>query len=255
MSVLNQDKAVKPSKDAYGEELWAHLKGRGGPEIVERDDGHIAVSVGPGLYFSEYKDWKPREKKGIRYARGRILDIGCGAGRHSLYLQNKGFDVTGIDNSPLAIQVCKARGLKKAKVLSITETHRLKPGTFDTILMLGNNSALFASPKRGKWLLRRFLKITSPKARIIAENLDPFKTDDPDHLEYHKRNIAKGRAPGQVRIRVRFGKHIGEWFDYLFVSKKEMEDIIKGTGWRIRKYIETEGSPGYVAIIEKRPEP
>lgn len=242
---------MKPSKDAYGEEIWAHFNGKGGFEIVERDDGYFAPAPGPGVYFTEYKDWKSREKKGIRYAKGRILDIGCGAGRHSLYLQKKGFDVTGIDTSALAIKVCKLRGLKKAKVMSITETNRLRPGSFDTILMLGNNFGLFANPKRAKSLLNRFFRLTPPEGRIIAESTDYSKTDDPTHLEYHKRNRSRGRAAGQIRLRVRFEKHVGEWFDYLFVSKKEMEAILKGTGWAIRKYIGTEDSPGYIAIIEK----
>ena len=242
---------MNPDKDAYGQGIWAHLKGKEGFEVIERDDGYISPGPGPELYFSDYKDWKSYEKKGIGYAEGRILDIGCGAGRHSLYLQKKGFDVTGIDASPLAIKVCRLRGLKKAQVMPLAETRRIKPGSCDTILLMGNNFGLFGSPKQAKSLLKRFFRLTSPDARIIAESTDPYKTDDPAHLEYHKRNRSRGRAAGQVRIRVRFGKHAGEWFDYLLVSKKEMEDILKGTGWTIRKYISAEGSPGYIAIIEK----
>ena len=245
---------MKPSRDAYGHEIWAHLNGKEGFEIIERDDGYFVVGPGPQLYFSEYRDWKSHEKKGIQYAGGRILDIGCGAGRHVLYLQKKGFDVTGIDASPLAIKVCKSRGLKKAEVMSITETNRLKPGSFDTLLLMGNNFGLFGSPRRAKSLLKRFFRLTPPDARIIAESRDPYKTDDPAHLGYHKRNKSRGRAAGQVRIRIRFEKHIGEWFDYLFVSKKEMEDILKGTGWIIKKYIDAEGSPEYIAILEKEDE-
>jgi 2-polyprenyl-3-methyl-5-hydroxy-6-metoxy-1,4-benzoquinol methylase len=55
------------------------------------------------------------------FVKGRVLDIGCGAGRHSLYLQNQGFQVLGIDNSPLAVKVAKLRGLKRVKVMSIED--------------------------------------------------------------------------------------------------------------------------------------
>ncbi len=56
--------------------------------------------------------------------------------------------------------------------------------------------------------------------------------------------------PGQLRIRVRFRKFIGDWFDYLLVSKKEMQEILKGTGWKVKKFIDSEKSI-YIGIIEK----
>ena len=51
-------------------------------------------------------------------------------------------------------------------------------------------------------------------------------------------NEKRGRMPGQIRIRIRFKKYIGDWFDYLLVSKGQMKDILKGTGWKVRKYME-----------------
>jgi 2-polyprenyl-3-methyl-5-hydroxy-6-metoxy-1,4-benzoquinol methylase len=113
---------------------------------VERDDGYFGVSSGAKLYFSEYKDWPPREKEAMKHVKGRVLDIGCGAGRHALYLQKKGFNVLGIDNSPLAIKVCKLRGLRKTKVMSIAQVN-FRPGSFDTVLMFGSNFGLFGSFK------------------------------------------------------------------------------------------------------------
>ena len=99
-------------------------------------------------------------------------------------------------------------------------------------------------------MLRKFHKIASGKGLIIAETRDPYKTDNPAHLEYHKLNREKGRMSGQVKIRHRFRKYIGKWFDYLFVSKKEMNKILRGTGWKIGKFIDSEDSQ-YIAIIEK----
>src|SRR5437588_1543215 len=113
---------MKITQDAYGQQLLAQYKSRTATvEIIERDDGFIATGSEPGLYFREYKQWSPLERQAIKAAKGRILDIGCGAGRHSLYLQQKGFDVTGIDISPGAVKVCKLRGLKKVFVRPITD--------------------------------------------------------------------------------------------------------------------------------------
>jgi len=240
---------MKRAEDAFGRMLWAYYNGQRVFEIDERDDGYIEASTSPKMYFSDYEDWPQHEKKAIKYVKGRVLDIGCGAGRHSLYLQKKGLDVLGIDNSPLAIKVCKLRGLKKAKIMSIEDID-FKPKSFDTIIMMGANFGLMGNFKKARRLLKKFHKITSDDGLIVAETRDPYKTDNPAHLEYHKLNRKRGRMGGQVRIRVRFGKYATPWFDYLLVSKEEMEEILKGTGWKVKKYIDS-GNALYIAIIEK----
>jgi len=246
---MRKIKTLKPEEDAYGQEIWAYYKGREVFEIVERDDGYIDASTYPKTYFSDFDIWSLHEKKAMQFVKGRVLDVGCGAGRHSLYLQKKGFDVLGIDNSPLAINVCKLRGLKKAEIMPIEDVS-FNPNSFDTIIMMGNNFGLFGNFKKARKLLKKFHKMTSENALIIAETRDPYKTDDPAHLEYHRLNKEKGRMGGQVRIRIRFEKYVGRWFDYLMVSREEMKAILKGTGWKINKFIDSEGAP-YVVIIEK----
>jgi SAM-dependent methyltransferase len=243
---------VKPDHDAFGKELWTCYKGQNICEIVERDDGYFSAHQSPRVYFSEYKDWPLIEQKAMGFVKGTVLDIGCGAGRHALYLQQKGFSGVGVDSSPLAVKVCKLRGLKKASVMSL-ENLRFKPGTFGTVLLLGGNFGLMGNPGKARRLFKKLRRITSKNAVIIAETRDPYKTDNPLHLEYHKLNRSKGRLGGQTRIRVRFEKTVTRWIEWLIVSKEEMEQLIGGTGWKIRRFIDSKNS-GYIAIIEKLPE-
>ena len=99
---------MKDEFDAFGHLLYDELNGKDPVEIVERDDGYIDASrPGPACYFFEYKKWNSINKKAIKYAKGKVLDIGCGAGRFSLYLQNNGHYVLGIDNSPLYNTIIK----------------------------------------------------------------------------------------------------------------------------------------------------
>jgi len=186
----------------------------------------------------------------MEFVKGRVLDVGCGAGRHSRYLQEKGLDVTGIDVSPLAIKVCRLRGLRKVKQMKVEDID-FKPNAFDTIIMMGNNFGLFGSFNKAKRLLRKFHKMTSENAVIVADTRDPYKTDNPAHLAYHERNRERGRMGGQVRIRVRFRKHVGRWFDYLMVSREEMKAILRGTGWKVKEFIDSESDSRYVAVIRK----
>ncbi|MDP2909336.1 MAG: methyltransferase domain-containing protein [Nanoarchaeota archaeon] len=241
---------MNTDKDAYGQEIWSYLNKEASYEIVERDDGYICISSGAQAYFQDFKDWPRHQKEAINFSKGKVLDIGAGAGRVSLYLQKKGFDITAIDNSPLAIKVCKKRGVKKAELLPIEEISKLKPNTFDTVIMFGNNFGLFGNFKKAKNLLGRLYKITTKNAFIIAESNNPYKTNNPVHLLYHKLNKKRGRMPGQLKIRVRFENYTGNWFDYLLVSKEEMRNILKGTGWKIKKFINSKKS-SYIAIIGK----
>lgn len=240
---------LKDHQDAFGHMFHDYLTKKAAYGVIERDDGLVEVDSSTG-YFSEFKNWPRHERKAMRYARGRTLDIGCGAGRHSLYLQGKGLDVLGIDNSPLAIEVCKLRGLKNAEVIPINQINS-SLGIFDTVLMMGNNFGLFGSFEGARRLLKRFSKITSVQGRIIAETNDVYKTDLPEHLSYHEFNRQRGRMAGQIRLKIRYKRYATPWFDYPMVSKEEMADILDGTDWQVSKYIDSENSI-YVAIIDKK---
>lgn len=240
---------LTPEADGYGNLIDRHHRGLRAAEVIERDDGWFDVSGGAPAYFAPFEEWPAHQRRAIRLATGRVLDVGCGAGRVSLHLESRGLEVVGIDRSPLAVKVCGRRGVRDARVLPITQ---VGPGLgeFDTIVMFGNNFGLFGSFDRARRLLRRFHRLTSPQARILAESRDPYRTRDPDHKRYQKRNRSRGRMPGQLRMRVRSGHACTAWFDYLLVSPQEMRRIVAGTGWRVAKQIDSE-TPSYVGVLEK----
>jgi SAM-dependent methyltransferase len=236
--------------DAFGHALYDHLRGRGGHEIIERSDGYIDfASTDLAAYFQSFPEWPPHERQAARHLRGRVLDIGCGAGRVLLHAQAQGLEAVGVDVSPLALEVCRSRGAAQLYRRSIVEVGR-DLGEFDTVVLMGNNFGLFGDERRAPLLLRRFHGLTSEQGRIIAEVIDPYRTDEPFHHAYHDANREKGRLPGQLRLRVRYKRYRTPWFDYLFVSQQEMEQILAGTGWRVAEVIES-GGAAYIAVLEK----
>jgi len=240
---------LKPKEDAFGQEMQSYYSGKDMCEIVERDDGYFSAYHSSNVYFSEYANWPDIEKEAMKLVKGRVLDVGCGVGRHALYLQEKGFDVTGIDVSPLALRIARLRGLKKAKLMSIRHLD-FKPESFDTVILLGGNLGLIGTPEHGKEIFRKLLKIVSVDGIILGETRDPYKTDDPLHLEYHKRNIEGGRLGGQMKIRVRFQKNVSRWFAWLLLSKDEIKQLVNGTGWEVTGFLDSKDA-GYVVILKK----
>jgi cyclopropane fatty-acyl-phospholipid synthase-like methyltransferase len=254
---MSNNKKNEKDEDVLGHILWDYFSHKEVFAITERNDGFIDPED-PQIWFSKYHEWIDIEKKAMEYVKSkRVLDIGCGVGRHALYLQNKkkGIDVLGIDTSPLAIKICKLQGLSKAEVQSVTQFTLKKRVTrkecFDTILMLGNNFGLFESFRRARWLLHRFHKMTSDDASIIAQSIDPYKKiHEHAHVKYYKLNRMKGRMPGQSRMRIRYKNYKSRWFDYLFVSKQEMKSIVSGTGWKVERFLDSTDVPGvYIAIM------
>ncbi len=240
---------MRPHEDAYGRLILDHLEGHPATEVVERDDGFLAPSMGPVAYFASYRSWPAVERRAMRFVRGRVLDVGCGAGRAALHLQERGHDVLAFDISPLAVEVSRRRGVRDARVLAFERIDE-SLGAFDTVLMLGNNFGLVGSAAGATRALRRLHRLTTDRGRIVAESNDPYGSDDPAHLAYQEHNRARGRLPGQLRIRVRHRDLATPWFDYLIVSPGEMEALLEGTGWRARRFFRDEGSV-YAAVLEK----
>ncbi|TYB31592.1 MAG: class I SAM-dependent methyltransferase [Candidatus Mcinerneyibacterium aminivorans] len=241
---------INDIKDAFGHYFMDIYKERDVYGLViERDDGYIDVDTYD--YFAGYQFWPKRQKKIIKYIKGKVLDIGCGPGSHLLELKDRNYDVAGIDTSQLSVQICKKRGLKNIYPVALNSLDS-KIGIFDTFLMLGNNFGLMKNEKKAREYLKKLSKVSNPEAVIIAETMDPYKTTNKFHKRYHKKNRENGRLAGQLRVRARYKIYKTNWMEYLLVSKGEMKKIIKNTDWKIDRFINSIVGPGYIAVLKKK---
>lgn len=232
--------------DAYGAYYISLYNNEGKKYIVERDDGY--VNTGSLQYDEGYSDWHQVEQKAMEFVNGKVLDIGAGMGRHSLYLKNAGYEVYPIDLSKIAVKICKNKGLKNA---SCTDMWNIEKNfeNINTFLMLGNNFGLVGNPEDAVKFLNKLGQVTSKNGKILAGTINPYATKELEHSEYHFKNFKEGKMGGQLKIRIRFLDYIGDWHNLLLVSPEEMKEILKETSWSLDNIIGEPNKGRYISVL------
>jgi SAM-dependent methyltransferase len=223
--------AVDPPElaDAFGRALLDSLAGQADPIVIERDDGF--VSVDSTDYLSGLDE---RDQWALERARGRVLDVGAGAGRASLALQARGQEVLALDISPGATAACRKRGVREAYTGSVRQAAADGlAGTFDSALMLGNNLGLLGSPAAASKCLDALGVLLRDDGVIVGTGMDVYRTDKQVHLDYHERNRRLGRMAGQLTIRVRYQRLATDWLSWLAMSPEELAELAGEAGWQI----------------------
>jgi SAM-dependent methyltransferase len=246
---VEQSRVLDHSEDAFGRLLLEHLSGRPGRTVLERDDGHVGSPFLAEPFFQPIDRWPVPEREVFGYARGRVLDVGCGAGRHSLAAQDLGLAVVAIDISPGAVEVSSRRGVRDVRLLPLAEVDE-RLGTFDTVLMMCGNFGLAGDARECLRILRTLHKVTAPAGRIILDSEDPYVDNDAADSAYLERNRSAGRMPGQVTIRLRHQERVTPWFDLLIVSPSELAVLAEQAGWRVA-HVRSGDPPDYYAVLEK----
>ena len=164
--------------------------------------------------FRKFKEMPRIEKKALTMCRGKILDVGCGAGSHSLYLQNKGFEVVGLDQSKGAIDVCHNRGIH---TLVNTEFLNYIEDRFDTVLLLMNGLGIAGKIENLGVFLNHAKRLLKPNGQILVDSSDiiyMFENDEdggywvPGDLDYY----------GEVKFQMEYKKQKGPIFDWLYLD-------------------------------------
>ena len=217
----------------------------------EREDGYRSFSA-IHSYFSTANQWPRMEREAMKLVRGRVLDLGCGPGRHALYLQQRGHAVVGLDASPTQVALARIRGVQEVYLGNVRRIPK-GLGTFDTVLMLGNNLGLAGDVPHMRTFLRDLKGTVRRRGRLIGHSRMPGTWSE-DHLPYVRRNLARGRPPGLLTLRVRYKGRIGDWFDLLIQSPEDLARIAQQSGWVLSRIIWEGGyGPGdYIAILEPR---
>jgi SAM-dependent methyltransferase len=180
-------------------------------------------------YFREEDDMPDMEWLALNECRGKVLDIGAAAGCHTLILQQRELDVTAMDTSALAVDVMKARGIKKAVLADIFTYNQ---GKFDTLLMLMNGIGLAGTIDGLKQLLKHLGTLLNPGGQIMFDSSD---------VAY----VYEGKLPetgyhGEIWYQYEYDKQTTDWFKWLYVDERTMLGIALETGFTMDVLLEDE---------------
>ena len=156
-------------KDLFGKAILDYQTGNNPQDFITETSISEADEMSVTYLFRGFDEMPKLEQKALELSFGKILDVGCGAGSHSLYLQDKGFDVTSIDISQNAITACELRGLKKAKVQDVMTLANEK---FETLLLLMNGAGMCGRLKNISRFLKHLKSLLTEKGQILVDSSD-----------------------------------------------------------------------------------
>ena len=188
--------------------------------ISEEDDMEVAY------LFRSFDEMPTLEQKALQLAKGRTLEVGCGAGSHGLYLQNeRNLDVLSIDISKNAIQACRLRGLKKISAVDVLD---LEDGKYDTILLLMNGTGIFETLERTTVYLQKLKSLLHPKGQILIDSSDIIYMFDED--EDGGKWIPSDKYYGELTFSLQYKKEKEVDFPWLYMDYNTLQNAAIANG-------------------------
>ncbi|MBI1185470.1 methyltransferase domain-containing protein [bacterium] len=212
-------------RDPLGKALLRYFE-TGEEQLIQVLSKDFSPDVYKASYFlRSFTEMPVQEQKALALCCGKILDAGAGSGSHSLWLQQKGFDVTAIDTSAGCVQTMKLRGIKNAFKQSI-EKHE---GKYDTILMMMNGIGLCGKLKNLLQFLQHLKSMLLPGGIVLADSSDLFHLfvdlDSDEQLGFHKDYL------GEVDFQFVYENERSKWFHWLYLDHKTFEQYATEAGF------------------------
>jgi len=211
--------------DLFGQAILDFQTNNAPEDLVTETNISEADAMSVAYLFRTYNEMPKLEKKALQLAKGKILDVGCGAGSHSLYLQEKGFNVTAIDISENAIKACQLRGIKNAR------THHLmalQDEKFDTILLLMNGTGIFRTLAETSQFLQKLKSLLTPNGQILIDSSDIIYMFDQDEDGAYL--IPADGYYGELTFTVSYKGQTEDTFPWLYLDYNTLQNAAHANG-------------------------
>jgi ubiquinone/menaquinone biosynthesis C-methylase UbiE len=233
-------------KDLMGRAIWDYFH-KENPEDLQTETSISELDELPVDYlFRNFDEMNAIEQKALKLSQGKVLDIGAGAGSHSLYLQNeRNLDVTALDISPKSIEVCQSRGIKNTVVQNMLE---FSGETFDTILLLMNGTGIFQSLNVIDVYLKKLHSLVNKKGQILIDSTDILYMFDQD--EDGGVLIPATGYYGELDYVVHYKGESEDPIKWLYLDFNTLKNAAENNGFKIEKLMQEEDS--YLARLTKK---
>ncbi|MEM1223726.1 MAG: class I SAM-dependent methyltransferase [Verrucomicrobiota bacterium] len=232
--------------DPYASALSAYSQGDLEASFtIRREDGFSQVV--PASSFWNDTDFNELERKAMKLCRGSVLDVGAGAGRHSLELGRMGYTVCSVDISEECTRIQKERGIEPALTADVLTWNEMR---FDTVLMLMNGIGIVQDLQGLHQFLKHARKLVNEDGQIICDSIDVSKSTDPVHIAYRNEKEKSGAYRGQQNFTMERAS-LCEEFKWLHIDYATLAEIAEENGWS--PSLECEQANGhYLATLKEK---
>ena len=224
-------------KDLFGKAMFDFQTNNSPEDIITETTISEEDEMSVDYLFRSYNEMPKLEQKALQLATGKTLDVGCGAGSHSLSLQNdRNLDVTSIDISAKAIETCKLRGVKNAKVENILDYEGEK---FDTIILLMNGVGIFGKLENCNRFLSKLKSLLNPGGQILLDSSDIIYMFDEDE-DGGKWIPSNNDYYGELVFNISYKGEKEEPFDWLYLDYNTLQNAAAANGLKCELILEGE---------------
>lgn len=221
-------------KDLFGKAILDYQTNNNPQNLITATNISEEDEMSVAYLFRDYSEMPIIEQKALQLAKGKVLDVGCGAGSHSLNLQNdRNLDVISIDISENAIQACKLRGLKNPRVQDLMNLENEK---FDTILLLMNGTGIFGTLKNTPKFIQKLKSLLNPGGQILIDSSDLLYMFDKD--EEGAFEIPANNYYGELTFTISYKNETEDDFPWLYLDYNTLQNAAFANDLKCKLIIE-----------------
>lgn len=225
-------------KDLMGKAIWDFYHYKKADDLLTETSISEIDELPVEYFFRDFEEMNLIEQKALEISKGKVLDIGSGAGSHSLYLQHKKkLDVLALDFSPKSVEVCQLRGVKKTICKDILD---FRGETFDTILLLMNGTGIFQTLSKIDIYLEKLHSLLNENGQILIDSTDILymydQSDEGGVL------VPSEHYYGEVDYFIHYKLDTEKPIKWLYLDFETLKRAVENNGFSIEKMVQENDS-------------